>query len=83
MLVLPPLDPAVLPACIRSRFIDRINGLRAHVLEPGEPGRPPPCIGSVRHFVRCPRHQPLVATIREVLAQVLDGRDLSGHVESV
>jgi len=78
MLVLPPLDPAVLPARIRSRFIDRINGLRAHVLEAGEPGRP-----LVRHFVRCPRHQPLAATIREVLAQVLDGRDLSGCVEPV
>ena len=32
---LPPLDPAVLPAGIRSRFLDGINGLRMHVLEAG------------------------------------------------
>jgi pimeloyl-ACP methyl ester carboxylesterase len=35
-----PLDSAVLPAGIRSRFVDRINGLRVHVLEAGEPERP-------------------------------------------
>jgi pimeloyl-ACP methyl ester carboxylesterase len=37
-----PLDPAVLPAGIRSRFLDDINGLRAHLLEAGfeTPGRP-------------------------------------------
>ena len=39
---LPPLEPAVLPAGIRSRFVGGINGLRMHVLEAGgEPkGRP-------------------------------------------
>jgi pimeloyl-ACP methyl ester carboxylesterase len=39
---LAPYTPAVLPAGIRSRFVDGINGLRMHVLEAGfEPkGRP-------------------------------------------
>ena len=32
---LPPLDPAVLPPGVRSRFLDGINGLRMHVLEAG------------------------------------------------
>ena len=37
-----PLDPAVLPAGVRSRFVDGVNGLRMHVLEAGfeTPGRP-------------------------------------------
>ncbi len=37
-----PLDQAVLPAGIRSRFLDGINGLRVHLLEAGfeTPGRP-------------------------------------------
>lgn len=48
MLVFPPLDAAVLPAHIRSRFIDRINGLRAHVLEAVKEAARSPCIGSVR-----------------------------------
>lgn len=39
---LPPLDPGVLPAGIRSRFVPGINGLRMHLLEAGHetPGRP-------------------------------------------
>ena len=39
---LAPLEPAVLPSGIRSRFIHRINGLSMHVLEAGFelPGRP-------------------------------------------
>ena len=39
---LPPLDAAVLPAGIRARFVEGVNGLRMHVLEAGygEPGRP-------------------------------------------
>ena len=39
---LPPLDRSVLPAGIRSRFVDDVNGLRVHILEAGfeEPGRP-------------------------------------------
>ena len=36
---LEPLDSAVLPASIRSRFVERVNGLRIHILEAGEPGR--------------------------------------------
>ena len=42
MIELPPLDAAVLPPGIRSRFVDRINGLRVHILEAGyeTPGRP-------------------------------------------
>jgi len=37
-----PLDSAVLPPGIRSRFVDGVNGLRMHVLEAGfeTPGRP-------------------------------------------
>jgi pimeloyl-ACP methyl ester carboxylesterase len=37
-----PLSPSVLPAGIRSRFVDNVNGLRVHVLESGyeTPGRP-------------------------------------------
>ncbi len=39
---LPPLDAAVLPAGIRGRHVDGINGLRMHVLEAGHEtkGRP-------------------------------------------
>jgi pimeloyl-ACP methyl ester carboxylesterase len=39
---LPPLDDAVLPPGIRSRFVSGINGLRVHLLEAGfeEEGRP-------------------------------------------
>ncbi len=33
---LAPLDPAVLPPGLRSRFVDGVNGLRMHVLEAGE-----------------------------------------------
>jgi pimeloyl-ACP methyl ester carboxylesterase len=37
-----PLDAALLPAGVRSRFVDEVNGLRMHVLEAGHetPGRP-------------------------------------------
>jgi pimeloyl-ACP methyl ester carboxylesterase len=37
-----PLDAALLPAGVRSRFVDEINGLRVHVLEAGfeAPDRP-------------------------------------------
>jgi pimeloyl-ACP methyl ester carboxylesterase len=37
-----PLDPAVLPRGVRSRFVNGVNGLRMHVLEAGyeAPGRP-------------------------------------------
>ncbi len=40
--LLPPLDPAVLPPGVRSRFVPGINGLRVHLLEAGHepPGRP-------------------------------------------
>src|SRR5438309_11430105 len=39
---LPPLDAAVLPAGVRARFVDGVNGLRMHLLEAGfeTPGRP-------------------------------------------
>jgi alpha-beta hydrolase superfamily lysophospholipase len=39
---LEPLSAAVLPAGIRSRFVERVNGLRIHILEAGfeAPGRP-------------------------------------------
>jgi pimeloyl-ACP methyl ester carboxylesterase len=35
---LAPLDTAVLPPGLRSRFVDGVNGLRSHVLEAGEGG---------------------------------------------
>src|SRR5436853_888253 len=40
MTTLPALDAAGLPPGIRSRFVDGINGLRMHVLEAGDRGRP-------------------------------------------
>ena len=39
-----PLDQAVLPAGIRSRFLDDINGLRVHLLEAGFETRGRPCV---------------------------------------
>src|SRR6201999_442248 len=38
----PPLDARHLPAGVRARFVDDVDGLRMHVLEAGheEPGRP-------------------------------------------
>src|SRR5215475_2029160 len=41
---LPPFDAAVLPAGIRSRFLDGINGLRVHVLEAGFESAGRPCV---------------------------------------
>src|SRR5204862_2740808 len=40
--VIGPLSASVLPAGVRSRFVDGVNGLRVHVLEAGfeTPGRP-------------------------------------------
>src|SRR5437016_9113575 len=37
-----PLDSSALPAGVRSRFVDDVNGLRVHLLEAGfdPPGRP-------------------------------------------
>ena len=40
MTELQPLDGSVLPAGIRARFVERVNGLRVHILKAGEPGRP-------------------------------------------
>lgn len=34
------LNAATLPAGIRSRFVDNVNGLRMHILEAGSAGRP-------------------------------------------
>ncbi|HBK06557.1 MAG TPA: alpha/beta hydrolase [Acetobacteraceae bacterium] len=34
------LPPDVLPAGIRARFVDGVNGLRMHLLEAGDPGDP-------------------------------------------
>jgi hypothetical protein len=38
-----PYSPSILPAGIRSRFIDNVNGLRVHVLEAGFEGTRPSC----------------------------------------
>jgi len=42
MTELAPLDASVLPAGIRARFVERVNGLKIHILEAGydKPGRP-------------------------------------------
>ena len=40
MTSLAPYDPSVLPGGIRSRFVERVNGLRVHILEAGDKGRP-------------------------------------------
>jgi pimeloyl-ACP methyl ester carboxylesterase len=34
------LAPEVLPQGVHSRFVDGVNGLRVHLLEAGQPGRP-------------------------------------------
>jgi hypothetical protein len=39
-----PLDSAVLPAGIRSRFVPDVNGLRIHVLEAGFETAGRPCV---------------------------------------
>ena len=39
-MTVPPLDPAVLPHGVRSRFVDGVNGLRVHLLEAGDPASP-------------------------------------------
>src|SRR6266700_4096251 len=39
-----PIDHNVLPAGIRSRFVDNINGLRMHILEAGFEGANLPCV---------------------------------------
>ncbi len=46
MSAIAPLAPAVLPAGIRSRFVDNVNGLRMHLLEAGfeDGGRERPCV---------------------------------------
>ena len=41
---LAPLEAAVLPAGVRSRFVDGINGLRMHVLEAGFEVAGRPCV---------------------------------------
>lgn len=48
--VLPPLDPAALPAGIRARFVEGVNGLRMHVLEAGDGGPDRPLILLVHGF---------------------------------
>jgi pimeloyl-ACP methyl ester carboxylesterase len=44
MIDLPPLDPAVLPHGVRSRFVERVNGLRVHILEAGFETGGRPCL---------------------------------------
>lgn len=41
---LPPLDSAVLPAGIRARFVEGMNGLRMHLLEAGHEDHGRPCL---------------------------------------
>ncbi len=44
MTELAPLDAAVLPGGVRSRFIDGVNGLRLHILEAGFEGEERPLV---------------------------------------
>jgi pimeloyl-ACP methyl ester carboxylesterase len=39
-MTLDSLPASALPEGIRSRFVEGVNGMRMHVLEAGEPGRP-------------------------------------------
>ena len=39
-----PLDQAVLPAGVRARFVENVNGLRMHLLEAGFEGGVRPCV---------------------------------------
>src|SRR3982750_2244235 len=39
-----PYSPSILPAGIRSRFVENVNGLRVHVLESGFGQRTRPCV---------------------------------------
>src|SRR5689334_6627414 len=47
MTELPPLDRSVLPDGIRARFVDRVNGLRVHILEPASATVPACCCCTV------------------------------------
>ena len=38
--MMPPLGEDVLPAGIRARFVEGVNGLRIHLLEAGKPEDP-------------------------------------------
>ena len=44
MSALAPLDAAVLPAGVRARFVDDVNGLRVHLLEAGFETSGRPCV---------------------------------------
>ncbi|MCW8087921.1 alpha/beta hydrolase [Sabulicella glaciei] len=41
---MPPLDEAVLPPGIRSRFVSGVNGMQMHVLEAGHEAKDRPCV---------------------------------------
>jgi pimeloyl-ACP methyl ester carboxylesterase len=41
---MPAIEPGLLPAGIRSRFVEDINGLRMHVLEAGYEAKGRPCV---------------------------------------
>jgi len=45
-----PYDSSVLPAGIRSRFVDNVNGLRMHVLEAGFDAKDKPCVVLLHGF---------------------------------
>src|SRR5437660_11720085 len=47
---LPPLDGAVLPSGVRTRFLAGINGLRMHVLEAGFESTGRPCVVLLHGF---------------------------------
>jgi len=50
MTQLAPLADAALPAGIRSRFVDGINGLRMHILEAGFEQEGRPCVVLLHGF---------------------------------
>jgi len=45
-----PYKPSILPAGIRSRFIDNVNGLRVHLLEAGFDAGTRPCLLPLHGF---------------------------------
>jgi pimeloyl-ACP methyl ester carboxylesterase len=47
---LPPLDATLLPAGVRSRFLDDVNGLRVHFLEAGFAASDRPCVVLLHGF---------------------------------
>src|ERR1700730_3163833 len=64
---LSPLTDDALPACIRSRFVDGVNGLRMHILEAGFETSRRPCVLLLHGFPE------LAFSWRKVMPQLAAG----------